>query len=133
MPYKLGNALMIPWVLALAALDTKSMFSLVRSRLFYLVYMQLLVFFTLLFRTPYILYIFWIIYISSYTKVYIFFFIEGMLWNFTILRSMAQHTIGLNHVWKSIVFSKKFTYKWWNMRLIDLIQQKKLQETVLKS
>ena len=35
--------------------------------------MQLLVFFTLLFRTPYILYIFWIIYISSYTKVHIFF------------------------------------------------------------
>ena len=52
---------------------TKSHFSLVRSRLFYLVYMQLLVFFTLLFRTPYILYIFWIIYISSYTKVHIFF------------------------------------------------------------
>ena len=91
------------------------MFSLVRSRLFYLVYMQLLVFFTLLFRTPYILYIFWIIYISSYTKVHFF----SLRACYGILQFYGQ--------WRSThcveIISEKHCflqdiYRWLNMTLI---------------
>ena len=81
---------------------TKSHFSLVRSRLLYLVYMQLLVFFTLLFRTPYILYIFWIIYISSYTKVHIFFSLRACYGILQFYGQWRRHIIGLNHIWRSI-------------------------------